>query len=84
MWFFYVNEVIKNSLEKLWSKYGLFLNISKHLFSNYLQNNDLGFDIKINGLVKFDYPIPLNEFEDKKEMYFIEGNEKLKFLLNFD
>ena len=82
--YFYVNEIIEYSVEKLWEKYGFLLNISKHNFLNRIDNYETRFKMDINGLNVFKYSIPLNNFNAEKEYYFIEGNEELEFLLNFD
>lgn len=81
--YFYVNEIIKNSIDRFWLRYGSLLNISKHEFLSYFKKDNLGFEIKINKLMHFDYEIPINEFNADKEIHKIKDYEKLKFLLNF-
>ena len=81
--YFHVNEIIKNSVDRFWLRYGSLLNISKHEFLSYFKDDSLGFEIKINKLIHFDYKIPINEFSANKEIHNIKNYENLKFLLNF-
>lgn len=81
--YFHANEIIKNSVDIFWLRYGSLLNISKHEFLSYFKDDSLGFEIKINKLIHFDYKIPINEFSANKEIHNIKNYENLKFLLNF-
>lgn len=81
--YFKGNEIIKDTPEKLWKKFGKQSGISMTEFSETFKDCDC-FAIRINDLNLFKYHVKLCEFELNEDFCYIkENDENLNFLLNF-
>jgi predicted transcriptional regulator len=81
--YFKGNEVIKDTCENLWNKFGKQSGISRREFNDTFKDCDC-FAIRINDLNLFKYPIKLCEFKLNDDFCYIkENDENLNFLLNF-
>ena len=77
--YFIGNEIIKDSSENLWIKFGEHSGLSKSEFKHSTSSA-----VRINDLHLFDYPIKLHNFELDNDFCYIEKyDENLNFLLNF-
>lgn len=81
--YFRGNEIIKDSPKNLWDKFGRYSGLSKDKFDK-LFNNSNCFAIRINDFNIFNYSIKLCNFKFEHKFYYIEDNDDLKFLLNFN
>ena len=81
--YFRGNEIIKDSPKNLWDKFGRYSGLSKDKFDK-LFNNSNCFAIRINDFNIFNYSIKLCNFKFEHKFYYIEDNNDLKFLLNFN
>lgn len=82
--YFRGNEIIKNSLNVLWEQFGKHSGLSEDIFNECFKGNDEAFAIRINDLNIFKHPIKLCDFDLVNDFCFVEDNEDLKFLLNFN
>lgn len=81
--YFKSNEIIKDTPEKLWKKFGKQSGISMSKFNETFKDCDCS-EIRINDLNLFKYHVKLCEFELNEDFCYIkENNEDLNFLLNF-
>lgn len=77
--YFIGNEIIKDSSENLWTKFGYQSGLSESEFKDSVSSA-----VRINDLHLFEYPIKLHDFElDKNFCYIEKDDENLNFLLNF-
>ena len=82
--YFRGNEIIKNSLNVLWEQFGEHSGLSEDKFNECFKGNDEAFAIRINDLNIFKHPIKLCDFDLENDFCFVDDNEDLKFLLNFN
>lgn len=82
--YFRGNEIIKDSLNVLWEQFGEHSGLSEDKFDECFKGNDESFAIRINDLNIFKHSIKLCDFELENDFCFVEDNEDLKFLLNFN
>lgn len=82
--YFRGNEIIKNSLNVLWEQFGEYSGLSEDIFNECFKGNDEAFAIRINDLNIFNHPIKLCDFDLGNDFCFVEDNDDLKFLLNFN
>lgn len=77
------NEIIKDSSEKLWDKFGEYSGMSKTKFDELFEDSYFT-AIRLNDLNLFEYPIILSDFKLSNEFCYIKKENKyLNFLLNF-
>ena len=82
--YFRGNEIIKDSLNVLWEQFGEHSGLSEDKFDECFKGNDESFAIRINDLNIFKHSIKLCDFELENDFCFVEDNEDLKLLLNFN